>query len=225
MFTSINMLRNSSAMQDRVTSVEKHLKRLNPDWDPSWWFPVLAIGLSNVTADVEWVHDVDSTHLKNRRVYIGATYRQSPSVLAVVEEVSMVIPYQGKTAFIEEQLRKYNERIGHLFNIPNYVWHQNPLTDKATAEATAEQAEAKAVIDALPVVEELSKFEKAIALEEQARAAFVQLNISMDWKMDLAGMTPTGKFANDRAEAKFKGFVMAIEAFRANPMLQASFGS
>src|SRR5580693_3910768 len=62
MFTTIANLRNSSAMQDRVTKVENWLKKQNPNWQPEFVFPIFAIGNSNPVEDVSWVYDNTRTY-------------------------------------------------------------------------------------------------------------------------------------------------------------------
>jgi hypothetical protein len=56
-FTSIAMLRASSAIQDRVTRVENNLKKIEPNWQSEWLFPAIVVGLSNGFDDVSWVLD------------------------------------------------------------------------------------------------------------------------------------------------------------------------
>ena len=62
-FTSIKNLRASSAMQTRVTQVANNLKKLNANWQPEWFFPVAAVGLSNGVEDVSWVSGKESVLL------------------------------------------------------------------------------------------------------------------------------------------------------------------
>ena len=55
MFTSIKLLRNSDAVQTRVTTVENFLKKKMLNYSPEKFFPVAVIALSNSLADVQWV--------------------------------------------------------------------------------------------------------------------------------------------------------------------------
>lgn len=89
MFTSIQMLRNSSAMQDRVSSVERNLKKINPNWKDHWLFPIAAVGLSNSADDIEWVLNNSGVQLDSKsqkRVRIQGNLRAdgsaAPTVLA-----------------------------------------------------------------------------------------------------------------------------------------------
>lgn len=89
MFTSIQMLRNSSAMQDRVSSVERNLKKINPKWKDHWLFPIAAVGLSNSADDIEWVLNnsgvqLDSKSQKRVRIQgnLMADGSAPPTVLA-----------------------------------------------------------------------------------------------------------------------------------------------
>jgi len=219
MFTTIRELRKSTAIQDRVDSVEKHLLRLNPDWKIDYWFPVIAIGLSNVNDDVDWVMGRGDLLLGHNtsgaRVFVGDRYRQASSVLAVVRDISMDIPERGKTAFISEQLRQYNVALGNLYEYGgDYSWSLNPLMDSPyMMEAVIPHRASAGIVQ----VEDHTQAEKLILLEELARAAFIRLNNVKDWGMALSEFTPTGKFASERAETKFKGFLSAVEAFQENP--------
>jgi len=62
-FTSITALRASTAMPARVSSVENNLKKLNPAWNNDWWFPAVAVGLTNSLDDVSWVTGHDRVQL------------------------------------------------------------------------------------------------------------------------------------------------------------------
>lgn len=57
MFTSIEKLRNSSAVPSRVTSVETYLRKNygQGPWDPKIVFPVAVVLVSNTRDDYEWV--------------------------------------------------------------------------------------------------------------------------------------------------------------------------
>lgn len=57
--TSIALLRNSDAMTSRVNTVANNLKKINPEWKEEWFFPVIAVGLSNAFDDVSWVFNSD----------------------------------------------------------------------------------------------------------------------------------------------------------------------
>jgi hypothetical protein len=230
MFTSIELLRASEAMQERVDMVEKMLKRLNPEWRSEYFFPVLAIGLSNVNDDVHWVMERSSVTTNQfeatKRLYIGDRYRQISSIHAVVRDVSMDIPERGKVAYIEEQLRAYNQRIGNLFEEgSDYVWHQNPLMTSAYLMerlATETPNEAPEIPLAVPVetLERMNLVDadvQAAAFEQMLRSAFVALNKKKDWGLNTFELTATGKFAMDRVEARFKGFMAAVEAFKEDP--------
>lgn len=65
-FTSIELLRNSSAETRRVDAVERNLKELNSNWQPNWMFPISAIGLSNVADDIHWVYDNQSVCVRSQ---------------------------------------------------------------------------------------------------------------------------------------------------------------
>lgn len=63
LFTSIAALRGSYAQAGRVTTVENSLKKINPAWNSNWYFPAVAVGLSNSMDDVSWVTGNDSVLL------------------------------------------------------------------------------------------------------------------------------------------------------------------
>ncbi len=62
MFTTIEKLRASSAMQSRVDVLEAHLKATYPAYTPQMHFPLFEIGLSNGDDDMEWVLFTPGTH-------------------------------------------------------------------------------------------------------------------------------------------------------------------
>lgn len=65
MFITIEALRNSDAMQDRVTTVENYLKRVygNGKWNPKSPFPAAIVLISNTRDDYEWVQrNIDPTN-------------------------------------------------------------------------------------------------------------------------------------------------------------------
>ncbi len=64
-FTTIALLRASTAMESRVNTVENYLKRTYPGYTPEMPFPIFEIAISNAIEDVHWVVDNSSTHYKS----------------------------------------------------------------------------------------------------------------------------------------------------------------
>lgn len=125
--TSIAALRNSSAMQSRVTTVENFLKRLNRDWQAAWWFPIAFINVSNDDADMSWVRSHTSTHLKpGGSLKLGAS---TASVEAVIESL------KGLRLETEADLPKIDEALSKAFGTP-VAWINGLVpTEVAAAQA------------------------------------------------------------------------------------------
>jgi hypothetical protein len=88
--TSIENLRNSTAMKSRVENVMSFLKRLNPKWEPAWFFPIAIIRVSNDSADCSWVRDHTSTHHKGEgNLTLGGLTAPASAVIAALKGLQL----------------------------------------------------------------------------------------------------------------------------------------
>lgn len=150
MFTTIAKLRASSAMQDRVTTVESWLKRQNVGYTPEVKFPIAFIAHSNAVADVSWVNDSTNTHamwpelanevLKEFGHKTQTEHRQ--------EIENMLSSREGKTKVLNEQIvPKYNAAFARTIKADfGSAWWPFPVsaapaaTDTPLAETPAANA-------------------------------------------------------------------------------------
>lgn len=118
-FTSIALLRSSHADQGRVTRVANNLKKLNPEWHETWFFPAVAVGLSNGFEDISWVEFQESVHLDSKLSLLsiaGApfTFNQIYSGLSEAN----LDTYVRSRADCEAQLAKIDEVLSKLAGRP-----------------------------------------------------------------------------------------------------------
>lgn len=107
MFTTIQLLRQSSAQQSRVEVLERALLKLNPNWNALWVIPVIFVAKSNNGEDFWWVRD-------NKRVETapgGWTDANSEAVGAAYKAGATTASgnYTGKS--IEDILKVYGEQL------------------------------------------------------------------------------------------------------------------
>jgi hypothetical protein len=253
---------------------------------------VIAVGLSNITDDVFWVESNPSVNMQRvrTRAYVGQTCCEHESILAAVQRLSNALDIparRGKTAFIEEQLRQYNEKLGFLFGVSGYSWCLHPLspvayyhplspvayyfwanmlpreqndeqphpqqqpslvgetlspvpntalsapcdamlmrpTDEDTARAQAAMANIHSSPDVLtkPIEAEGEVAEtRRIVFEGLVREAFIYQSRKNGWDLNLS-RTSRGKFASDRVEGRFKGFLNACELYVEDPTFLSKF--
>lgn len=105
--TSIQNLRNSSAMQSRVENVMKFLTKRNPQWQAEWFFPIAIINVSNGQDDCSWVRDHSSTHHKGD----GMLYSEGAST----EAAKVLANLKGFSARSEDDFAKLNELLTSAF--------------------------------------------------------------------------------------------------------------
>lgn len=149
MFTTIEKLRASHAMQSRVTTVENWLKRQNSAWTPDAKFPIAFIAHSNAVDDVEWVNQVTSTHVTwselANEVLKEFGHKTQGEHRAAIEE--MLRSREGKTKVLNEIIvPKYNaafQRIGGA-DFGSAFWPFALSKPAATTEAAAPEATASA---------------------------------------------------------------------------------
>lgn len=129
LFTTIQNLRASSAMQQRVSTVENWLKRQKKDWKADDKFPVFAIANSNAVDDVEWVFGT-----KN----VLVTWPEMETAILTEFGHSNITQHID---FIEKQLRtnkaKALAEITPKYNAAYLKVHAiNPLTETAALAAS-----------------------------------------------------------------------------------------
>lgn len=117
MFTSIQKLRASSAMQSRVTTVENWLKRQNPNWTPESRFPIAFIAHSNAVDDVDWVNGSTNTHVSwpelSNEVLKEFGHKTQVEHRNAIEE--LLRSREGKTKVLNEQIvPKYNAAFARI---------------------------------------------------------------------------------------------------------------
>lgn len=145
-FTSIERLRNSTAVQSRVDSVERNLKTFNKDWRPDWMFPITAVGLSNVVDDVHWVYETNSVCIPSgpKDVYSGGGAR-----IGTMTEIHAALKKQTtceanelapnkKTEWCYSNLDSLDMAISELAGV-KVSWTQG-LTFEQAADASAPMA-------------------------------------------------------------------------------------
>lgn len=65
-FTTIENLRASHAMKQRVEALATSLAKIYPVWTPTMAFPIAEVHEHNGAADMNWVVDVVNTHIATR---------------------------------------------------------------------------------------------------------------------------------------------------------------
>jgi hypothetical protein len=128
-FTSIASLRVSGADKTRVDSVERALKKLNPQWNTNWWFPIVQVGMSNAAADVSWVKGAPSTHLStSAKVMLVGDFRITSAGLLKLARESMSPPSaldsRNKTAWVTAELEKFDAALQALTGQATSTWTQ-----------------------------------------------------------------------------------------------------
>lgn len=216
MFTSISRLRDSRAEQSRVTKVANNIKKMNANWKDDWYFPVLAVGLSNPVEDVEWVLD-SNTRLENtqKHVYVGATQSTAAKTIqAVTSALSKLaetrLTSRNKTAYINERLTIIDHALDHHFGVPGYSWFLHPISLTESTPTVATQQ--------TPIVEvanEAPAYSPPLASIDALRAAFESAFTDIpDFAIRRSTRNPEGVYENDRTQGKFMAFVRTLEAVR-----------
>lgn len=221
MFTSIAKLRASSAQQNRVSSVANNLKKLNPSWQDGWFFPIVAIGLSNSADDISWVKGTPSVLLTSGPKAVRSVRSDKTATATEVNGAARKhypeIGYgsRNKAELVTTALTAINEELRVLLANPDFDWTHG-LTDEvatqpaqATTATTAEQAPAVSVeTESKPA--EVGPSDEEVILEK-ARAMFVKVFPDADNSTTTNRQGQT-RFANDRVRGKFEGFFAALKA-------------
>jgi len=154
MFTSITNLRKSHAQSDRVDSVERNLKKLNPNWNADWYFPIIAIGLSNVADDIDWVTYNRSVHLRSSPASISVLGTSSGTPVVTATALNQAvrdlhptgIAHSRKSAVVNSTLTAMNVALAEVFRIENFDWSKNPLVEgEAVAEPALQQVQSNVI--------------------------------------------------------------------------------
>lgn len=224
MFTSISALRNSSAMPDRVSSVERNLKKLNPQWKPEYLFPVAAIGLSNIVDDVEWVEHNTSVLLKSSlaRYYPAGLLSAGATAAELIKALEAVHPRHisrtQKTMVINTALVQINAAIAKAFGVAAYDWAKNPVTDVQTVadDAAPSSSEPVAVVKpvkvATPKAEPVAPVAPGAGLSLQHAFEIVFKGDKLNFEKNASGKG----YAADRVQGKYLGFVKTVQALKSN---------
>ena len=218
MFTSISALRDSHAMQDRVSSVERNLKKLNPQWKPEHLFPIAAVGLSNIVDDVEWVARNESTHLKAsaKRYYPAGLLSAGATASALVAAVKPLHPHEinrtQKTIVINTALVKINAAIATAFGVAAYDWVKNPITDEAPARDDAAPSSSEPVATTTVKTEAEPEVAAAGGLNLSLQHAFEI--VFKDDKLKFEKNASGKGYAMDRVQGKYLGFIKTVQALK-----------
>jgi hypothetical protein len=223
MFTSISALRNSHAMQDRVSSVERNLKKLNPQWKPEFLFPVAVVGLSNSVDDVEWVEYNTSVLLKSgpTRYYPAGLLSAGASAAELIKALEAVHPRHisrtQKTIVINTALVQINAAIARAFGVAAYDWSKNPITDVQTvaddaAPSSSEPVEAPAKVKVEAKAEPVAAVASGAALSLQHAFEIVFKGDKLNFEKNASGKG----YATDRVQGKYLGFVKTVQALKGN---------
>lgn len=220
MFTTIKWLRNSNAMQARVTSVARNLKGLNPNWKDTWLFPILAVGLSNSLDDVHWVFINREVVLQPMNMSVrmgsGSSNINVRSLIRVAEtNMDLEVPSHRKTAYIAEQLKKFEEAMATNLGLPEYSWFLSPFDLPSESALNISSEETK--------VEEKQETPKMSLTDRDilraignAMKVFETANPSFNFER-----TKHGTYANERVNGKFKAFFQALQLAYKDPEILA----
>lgn len=236
MFTSIVMLRNTSAATDRVNSVERNLKKMNAAWQAEWLFPVAAVGLSNSTDDITWVARNKAALLPNTGKHLfvpiddGIMQITASQLIAATVDLSRLdsISPSNKTAIVVEILSKVDATLKELIGGSYSSWYFNPimveppkmkgatLIDSPTAKVESagdNQPQPDEQVTELPAatasVAEVKNGLDQLQLRKWFETAFA--DDIQDFAFATTPKNPRGKYANDRTQGKFVGFVTGIQ--------------
>jgi hypothetical protein len=141
MFTSIQLLRSSVAQQDRVSKVANHLKKLNVSWQDDWFFPVVAVGLSNSVDDVEWVFSnsitMKTSSPTEQQLFVVGTSAVTTiaELLSTVNSIGKPDLRNNKTVTMTQYLADLNVKLGAFLQVPDFDWQKNALTAVKPQEA------------------------------------------------------------------------------------------
>lgn len=218
MFTSISALRTSRALQDRVTSVERNLKKLNPQWKPEFLFPVAAVGLSNVVDDVEWVEYNTSTHFKSSGRLYPAGLLSAGAAAADLFKIGEALHPRDinrakKTEIIKTALSALNAAIGEAFGVAAYDWSKNPITDVQTvaddaAPSSSEPVAVAPVVKPVKVTKTQPEPEGVISLQHAFEIVFKGDKLKFDKNASGKG------YSVDRVQGKYLGFIKTVQALK-----------
>lgn len=174
MFTTIQNLRASNAMQDRVTKVENWMKRNNPEYTPDGKFPIFLIASSNPVEDVDWVYYNKSTHaawpeVEKAVLMQFAVNGNAPAAQHHFEEVVRQLR-RNKAQTIEEMQKKYKEAYDSVFGTNAVLESASPELNASTANEVITAADTTQVADVAAetkvktetAAETTSEFSKAI---------------------------------------------------------------
>lgn len=226
MFTSITALRKSHAQQARVTTVASNLKKLNAAWQDDWYFPIVAIGLSNSVDDVSWVKSTQSVLLASsqkqlRSVRGNTTVTATELNQAARKHYPADLYSSNKAIKISDSLDQINKYLQVALVNADFDWTHG-LTDDVAAELAPKADEVTGVQKA----ESISDFDEVADLsaetspaderlaEAKAREAFAKVfpDVDLATSTNTKGVT---KFANDRTQGKFVGFYAGLKALKA----------
>lgn len=126
MFTSINRLRNSTAIQDRVTRVENFLKKNSAVYTPDMLFPAAVIIKSNNLDDYDWVM---RNAFLNGTGFVGG----KPIDLSRLNNPAISVSGKARLANIEAQI---STLIGGTFKWTDGIWPTAKQEEQARAAAT-----------------------------------------------------------------------------------------
>jgi hypothetical protein len=159
MFTTINKLRASSAIQSRVDLVENSLKKINPNWHGNYLIPVPYIALTNNVDDANWVASTSSVIVQTE----------------LDDEIQSIASQQDLSNWLGKARRNKADAIGKYMNIVNSVLQRRGLSDNVLTEpvvATGRARLAKVEATKMPPVplEGLKEVEMNITVESKAAA-------------------------------------------------------
>lgn len=125
-FTSIKELRNSHAEQGRVTRVANNLKRLNSAWSDEWFFPAVAVGLSNGFDDVSWVESQESVQLNDsqKNLNIGGAHITFDALLSAMDTAGLA--GVSSRADVDDRLSRIDAVLAQLAGKP-VSWSQGVI--------------------------------------------------------------------------------------------------
>lgn len=162
MFTTIKLLRASNAMQGRVDQLEGALKKIYPDWKPTFLVPFPAVALENDLEDLGWVENSPEVHAQ-----LPAKFQEAFGVLlnndGTLKGTAAIKRSRAKG--IQELLNKYNtiasslDLTGDFLRIPVKLSSKGKLeqTVKMGVTAKTEAAEPEIKLEAVTVTEAAPK--------------------------------------------------------------------